>query len=91
MKDNVFSGFSEADSGQWFNLGYVTSQSFSNNYRTQGFSLNDWGVETNDVPTETSSIEVLFKDVDALDFTIKDKTSEVYTKRIGDPYWINIK
>ncbi len=91
VKDNVFSGFSGADSGQWFNLGYVTSQSFSNNYCTQGFSLNDWGVETNDVPTETSSIEVLFKDVDALDFTIKDKTSEVYTKHIGDPYWINIK
>lgn len=88
VKNNLFSGVSGAGSGRWFNLRNVTSQTFTDNYHTQGFVMGSWGVENDELPKETSSMDVLFTDVAGRVLTIKDKTSEVYTKKIGDPHWI---
>lgn len=87
VKNNLFSGVSENGKGRWFNLNKVTNRTFTGNYFTQGFAMAEWGVNTDEVPAETGSLESLFKDVPGSDLTIKDKTSEVYTKRIGDPHW----
>ena len=40
------------------------------------------------IKKETTSMSALFTDVEGRDLTIKDKSSEVYTKGIGDPHWI---
>ena len=50
--------------------------------------MNTWGVNDNELPLETTSMDGLFTDVENRDLTIKDKSSEVYTKNIGDPHWI---
>lgn len=91
VRKNLFSGVSDADSGTWINLGdNVTSRTIEDNYVTNGFTLENWGVEENEKPAETAlPMNELFQDVDNRDFTIKDKKSEVCTKVIGDPYWIN--
>ncbi len=88
VKNNLFSGISGDNSGTWFNLRNVTSRIFTDNYHTQGFIMNTWGVNNNELPSETTSMNALFTDVDGIDFTIKDKSSEVYLKGIGDPHWI---
>lgn len=88
VKNNLFSGISETGSGKLFNLGYVTSRAFTDNYYTQGFVPGTWGVDAGEEPIETTAMNVLFTDVDGLDLTIKDKASDVYTKQIGDPHWI---
>ena len=88
VKNNLFSGISEEGSGTWFNLRNVTGRTFADNYHTQGFVMNTWGVNDNELPAETTSMSALFTDVEGRDLTIKDKSSEVYTKGIGDPHWI---
>lgn len=88
VKNNLFSGISEAGSGKWFGLRNVTTRLFTNNYHTQNFILGDWGVDNNELPIETTSMDALFTDVGGRDLTIKDKSSEVYTRKIGDPHWI---
>ena len=67
----------------------LPSKTFENNYRTNGFVVANWGVDTAEIPVETAlPMETLFKDVAGRDFTITDKNSEVYTNGIGDPHWI---
>ena len=88
VKNNLFSGISGPGSGTWFNLRNVTNRTFTDNYHTQGFVMNTWGVNDNELPLETTSMDGLFTDVENRDLTIKDKSSEVYTKNIGDPHWI---
>ena len=36
----------------------------------------------------TLPMDGLFQDVNGRDFTITDKSSEIYTNNIGDPHWI---
>ena len=88
VKNNLFSGITVAGSGQWFNLNNVTTRSFTDNYCTQDFVLGNWGVNSEELPMETSLMNVLFTDIDNLDFTIQDKSSDVYIRKIGDPHWI---
>lgn len=88
VKNNLFSGVSEAGSGRWFNLRNVTNRTFTDNYYTQGFVMDSWGVESNELPVETTAKDALFTDVEGRNLTIKDKTSEVYTQKVGDPHWI---
>lgn len=88
VKNNLFSGISEDGLGRWFNLNKATGRTFTGNYHTQGFVMSNWGVEANEVPLETLSLEALFTNVQGGDLTIKDKSSEIYTKTIGDPHWI---
>ena len=55
---------------------------------TNGFALKNWGVEEDEKPVETAlPMNELFEDVSNRNFTIKDKSSEVYIQGIGDPYW----
>ena len=89
VRNNLFSGVCEAGQGTWFTTRNVTSKTFENNYRTNGFVVANWGVDTAEIPVETAlPMETLFKDVAGRDFTITDKNSEVYTNGIGDPHWI---
>ncbi len=88
VKNNLFSGVSTAGSGKWFSLKNVTTRTFADNYYTQGFVMNDWGVLSNELPKETTAKDALFTDVNGWNLTIKDKSSEVYTKKIGASYWI---
>lgn len=54
----------------------------------QWFCIENWGVEEDEKPAETVlPMNELFEDVSNRNFTIKDKSSEVYTQGIGDPYW----
>lgn len=89
VKNNLFSGVSDGASGTWINLGNVTTRTINNNYITNGFTLNNWGVEENEKPMETTlPMDGLFQDVNGRDFTITDNNSEIYTNNIGDPHWI---
>ncbi len=89
VRNNLFSGVCEAGQGTWFTTRNVTSKTFENNYRTNGFVVANWGVDAAEIPVETTlPMETLFKDVAGRDFTITDKNSEVYTNGIGDPHWI---
>ena len=89
VRNNLFSGVCEVGQGTWFTTRNVTSKTFENNYRTNGFVVANWGVDTAEIPVETAlPMETLFKDVAGRDFTITDKNSEVYTNGIGDPHWI---
>ena len=90
VKNNLFSGETDSNSGTWFNIhAKITTRIFENNYITNGFTFNNWGVADNEKPTETTlSMDKLFLDVTNRDFTITDRASEVYTNRIGDPHWI---
>lgn len=50
--------------------------------------MKNWGVEEDEKPVETAlPMNELFEDVSNRNFTIKDKSSEVYIQGIGDPYW----
>lgn len=52
--------------------------------------IENWGVEEDEKPVETAlPMNELFEDVSNRNFTIKDKSSEVYIQGIGDPYWRN--
>ena len=89
VRNNLFSGVCEAGQGTWFTTRNITDKTFENNYRTNGFVVANWGVDTAEIPVETAlPMETLFKDVAGRDFTITDKNSEVYTNGIGDPHWI---
>lgn len=89
VKNNLWSGNSEEGKGSWMKLANVTTSDISSNYRTKGFSLNDWGVEENNVPIALpSGMNDLFENVVEGNLTIKDKNSIVVTQGIGDPYWI---
>lgn len=90
VRNNLFSGAVDSEKGTWFNIHEkITTRIFENNYITNGFTLNNWGVEDEYKPMETAlSMDGLFLDVTNRDFTITDKSSEIYTNNIGDPHWI---
>lgn len=88
LKNNLFSGISEAGKGRWMYLDKKAVKDFSDNYRTSDYVLSNWGVDGGEEPIASVTKEELFVDFVSGDLTIKDKTSEVYTKRIGDPHWI---
>ena len=88
VKNNLFSGVLTT-TGTWLRLKGVTNRTIVDNYYTKGFALTDWGVEGNEIPVATIlTMDELFQNPTEGDLTIKDKNSEVYTKRIGDPHWI---
>lgn len=90
VKNNLFSGAVDSEKGTWFNIHEkITTRIFENNYITNGFTLNNWGVGENEKPKQTVlRMDELFRDVANRDFTIIDKSSEIYTNNIGDPHWI---
>lgn len=65
---------------------YYTSDAADNN-GNGSVTQNLKGYIDNMMPVNLSSAE-LFANPDAGDFTIQDKSSPVYTQRIGDPRWI---
>lgn len=90
VRNNLFSGAVDSEKGTWFNIHEkITTRIFENNYITNGFALNNWGVGENEKPKQTTlRMDELFRDVANRDFTITDKSSEIYTNNIGDPHWI---
>lgn len=89
VRNNLFSGVCEADKGTLFTTRNLTTKTFENNYRTNGFVVANWGVDAAEIPVETAlPMESLFRSVADRDFTITDTNSEVYTNGIGDPHWI---
>lgn len=90
VRNNLFSGAVDSEKGTWFNIHEkITTRVFENNYITNGFTLNNWGVGENEKPKQTAlRMDELFRDVANRDFTITDKSSEIYTNNIGDPHWI---
>ena len=90
VRNNLFSGAVDSEKGMWFNIHEkITTRIFENNYITNGFTLNNWGVGENEKPKQTAlRMDELFRDVANRDFTITDKSSEIYTNNIGDPHWI---
>ncbi len=90
VKNNLFSGAVDSEKGTWFNIHEkITTRIFENNYITNGFTLNNWGVGENEKPKQTVlRMDELFRDVANRDFTITDNNSEIYTNNIGDPHWI---
>lgn len=90
VRNNLFSGAVDSEKGTWFNIHEkITTRIFENNYITNGFTLNNWGVGENEKPKQTTlRMDELFRDVANRDFTITDKSSEIYTNNIGDPHWI---
>lgn len=90
VRNNLFSGAVDSEKGTWFNIHEkIITRIFENNYITNGFTLNNWGVGENEKPKQTAlRMDELFRDVANRDFTIIDKSSEIYTNNIGDPHWI---
>lgn len=90
VRNNLFSGAVDSEKGTWFNIHEkIITRIFENNYITNGFTLNNWGVGENEKPKQTAlRMDELFRDVANRDFTITDKSSEIYTNNIGDPHWI---
>lgn len=89
VKNNLFSGVDSPDSGAWIRVSDdISSSEFVNNYVTGGFTVADWGVVEADKPTVSEkNMNELFEDVENLNFTIKDTSSDIYTNEVGDPYW----
>ncbi len=89
VKNNLFSGVDSPDSGAWIRVSDgISSSEFENNYVTRGFTVADWGVGEADKPTVSEkNMNELFEDVENLNFTIKDTSSDIYTNEVGDPYW----
>lgn len=89
VKNNLFSGVDSPDSGAWIRVSDgISSSEFENNYVTGGFTVADWGVGEADKPTVSEkNMNELFEDVENLNFTIKDTSSDIYTNEVGDPYW----
>lgn len=90
VRNNLFSGAVDSEKGTWFNIHEkIITRIFENNYITNGFTLNNWGVGENEKPKQTVlRMDELFGDVANRDFTITDNNSEIYTNNIGDPHWI---
>ena len=90
VRNNLFSGAVDSEKGTWFNIHEkIITRIFENNYITNGFTWNNWGVGENEKPKQTVlRMDELFRDVANRDFTITDKSSEIYTNNIGDPHWI---
>mgnify|MGYP005854352209 FL=1 len=90
VRNNLFSGAVDSEKGTWFNIHEkIITRIFENNYITNGFTLNNWGVGENEKPKQTVlRMDELFRDVANRDFTITDNNSEIYTNNIGDPHWI---
>lgn len=88
VKNNLFSGTTASGQGRWMYLDGKAVKDFSGNYRTSDFVLNNWGVDAAEVPAATVTKDELFEDAATGNLTIKDRSSEVYTNRIGDPHWL---
>ncbi|RZF60148.1 DUF5123 domain-containing protein [Sphingobacterium corticibacterium] len=89
VKNNLISGNAEAGRGTWLILNKVSSREITNNYYTNGFVLNNWGVLAGEEPVPTLlPMAALFEDPITGDLHIKDKASEVYLHKIGDPHWL---
>lgn len=88
-RNNLFSGISVAGQGRWMYLSGNTVKDITNNYYTSDFVMSNWGVDTSELPIVTVAKDALFNNVATGDLTIKDKTSAVYTNRIGDPRWLD--
>lgn len=90
VRNNLFSGAVDSEKGTWFNIHEkIITRIFENNYITNGFTLNNWGVGENEKPKQTVlRMDELFRDVANRDFTITDNNSEIYTNNIGDQHWI---
>lgn len=88
IKNNLFSGISESGKGRWMYLSGNAVKDISDNYYTSDFVMNNWGVDTGELPTATVSKDDLFQDASTGNLTIKDKTSIIYTNRVGDPRWL---
>lgn len=88
VKNNLFSGTTASGQGRWMYLDGKAVKDFSGNYRTSDFVLNNWGVDAAEVPVATVTKDELFEDAATGNLTVKDRTSEVYTNRIGDPHWL---
>ena len=88
VKNCLFSGTTESGQGRWMYLDGKVVKDFSDNYRTSDFVLSNWGVDTVEVPVATVTKDELFEDAATGNLIVKDKSSEVYTKRIGDPHWL---
>ncbi|GAB6009767.1 DUF5123 domain-containing protein [Dysgonomonas reticulitermitis] len=88
-RNNLFSGISVAGQGRWMYLSGNTVKDITNNYYTNDFVMSNWGVDTSELPIATVAKDALFNNVATGDLTIKDKTSAVYTNRIGDPRWLD--
>lgn len=85
IKNNLFSGTA---GGTLFTLKGTMTRTISNNYCTSDFTMGQ-GLEAGEELTAISlDMNALFTDAGNKDFTIKDKSSEIYTNNIGDPHWI---
>lgn len=85
IKNNLFSGTA---GGTLFTLKGTMTRTISNNYCTSDFTMGQ-GLEASEELTAISlDMNALFTDAGNKDFTIKDKSSEIYTNNIGDPHWI---
>lgn len=86
-KNNVISG-KGGGTPIPFNLTMTDTQTLSDNYFTKGYTVKSWGVEEGKEPTElTETIDELFEDATNGNLTIKNKSSVIYTKGIGDSRW----
>lgn len=85
IKNNLFSGTA---GGTLFTLKGTMTRAISGNYCTSDFTMGQ-GLEAGEELTAISlDMNALFIDAGNKDFTIKDKSSEIYTNNIGDPHWI---
>lgn len=85
IKNNLFSGTA---GGTLFTLKGTMTRAISGNYCTSDFTMGQ-GLEAGEELTAISlDMNALFIDAGKKDFTIKDKSSEIYTNNIGDPHWI---
>jgi len=89
VKNNLFSGLTVSGSGRWMYFSGNTVKDITNNYRPSDYVLNNWGVDAAEEPIVTITKDELFEDYMNGDLTIKDKSSAVYTNRIGDPRWLD--
>jgi hypothetical protein len=88
-RNNLFSGTSASGQGRWMYLSGNTIKDIADNYHTSDFVMNNWGVDTSELPIATVAKNDLFNNITTGDLTIKDKSSAVYTNKIGDPRWLD--
>lgn len=88
FENNLFSGVSNNE-GTWLILDTSAgTKTITNNYRAGDFVMATWGVATEQEPIATNNKADLFEDYTTGNLLIKDKASNVYVNRIGDPRWI---